>query len=67
VVPSWAVNCVKMVNSFIWLGKISVNTTKNGFTVKSVTHRLNFIVYRYMFWSSMDHHQAVFHIDMVTS
>jgi hypothetical protein len=26
------------------LGKVSVNTTKSGFTNKSVSHRLNFIV-----------------------
>jgi hypothetical protein len=36
----------------IWLGNVSVNTTTKS-------HRLNFIVYRYMFRSSWDHHQAM--------
>jgi hypothetical protein len=33
--------------------------------LKSVSHRLKFIVYRYMFRSSWDHHQAVYIINTV--
>jgi hypothetical protein len=33
--------------------------------LKSVSRRLNFIVYRYMFRSSWDHHQAVYVINTI--
>jgi hypothetical protein len=33
--------------------------------LKSISHRLNFIIYRYMFRSSWDHHQAVYIINTI--
>jgi hypothetical protein len=33
--------------------------------LKLISHRLNFIVYRYMFRSSWDHRQAVYRINMI--
>jgi hypothetical protein len=33
--------------------------------LKSISHRLNFIVYRYMFRSSWDHRQAVYIINSI--
>jgi hypothetical protein len=48
----------------LWLGNVSVSTTRKMVPqLKSISHRLNFIVYRYMFRSSWDHHQAVYMIN----
>jgi hypothetical protein len=41
----------------IWLGEVS--------QLKSISHKLNFIVYRYMFRSSWDHHQEVYIINTI--
>jgi hypothetical protein len=41
-------------------GLVSIRQhNKENCITKSISHRLNFIVYRYMFRSSWEHHQAV--------
>jgi hypothetical protein len=48
------------------LSNVSVNTTRKIISqLKLISHRLNVIVYRYMFRSSWDHHQAVYIIDTI--
>jgi hypothetical protein len=50
----------------VWLGNVSINTTRKMVSqIKSVSHRLNFIVYRYVFRSSWDHHQTVYIINTI--
>jgi hypothetical protein len=50
----------------IRLGNGSVNTTRKVVSqLKSISHRLNFIVYRYIFQSSRDHHRAVCRINTI--
>jgi hypothetical protein len=50
----------------VWLGNVSVNTTRRMvLQLKSISHRLNFIVYRYTFRSSWDNHQAVYIINTI--
>jgi hypothetical protein len=50
----------------IWLCNVSVNTTRKMISqLKSISRRSNFIVYRYMFRSSWDHHQAVYIMNTV--
>jgi hypothetical protein len=60
--------CTLLYNfySCIWLGNLSVDTTRKTVSqLKSISHRLNFIVYRHIFRSSWDHHQAVYIINTV--
>jgi hypothetical protein len=50
----------------IWLGNVSVSTTrKMVWQLKSISHRLTFILYRCVFRSSWDHHQAVYIINTI--
>jgi hypothetical protein len=50
----------------ICLGNVSVNTTRKMVSqLKSISHRLNVIVYRYTFRSAWDHHQAVYIIKTI--
>jgi hypothetical protein len=45
-------NVILVIGLGVWLlGDVSVNTENNGFTIKLLSHRLNFIVFRSMFRS----------------
>jgi hypothetical protein len=52
--------CILLCVTSISLCNASVNTTRKILQLKSISHRWNFIVYRYMFRSSWNHHQAVY-------
>jgi hypothetical protein len=58
--------CILLCVVTTWLGNVSVNTTmKMVSQLKAISHRLNCIVYRNMFQSSWDHHQAVYIINAI--
>jgi hypothetical protein len=58
--------CILLCVISIWLGNVSVNTTRKIVSqLKSIFHRLGVFVYRYVFWHSWDHEQAVYIINMI--
>jgi hypothetical protein len=64
---SMEVSNYRLINRYsIWLGTESIKTTrKMVLQLKWISHRLNFIVYHYMFRSSCDCHQAVYIINII--